>query len=180
MNPYEYIDELKHNIENDMESLDDEHKRIFYKDHCKVMLNMLNLLRQELDMAEYNYEVESVKHDIVTFSEFTFDKQQLSDEVIILQPMLTNEDIDQIDTESMQKVLQDVHDTGLVKENIVMMPPGINVFRARLARPKKMYCVYCGKELEPLQDENGNYTEFWCDDCDVTYDYETMTPIDNK
>ena len=87
-------------------------------------------------MAEYNYQVETVDGEVMTFDEASFMKKQLNDEVVIFQPVgLTEEEITAVDMESMADILRKLHDSNIIKENIILLPPNVNIFRAKLAKP---------------------------------------------
>lgn len=136
MNPFEYIKEMKDAIIAEMKNKDlVENEGLFTAaEHYNRMLNMLSILEEEMKGAEYNYEVESINHSIKTFDEFTVLQKQLSDDVIIFQPVASNNDeITCVDMQSLADILRQVHDNGQIKENIILLPPNVNTFRAKLA-----------------------------------------------
>ena len=71
---------------------------------------------------------------VKTFDEYIVLQRQLNEDIIIFQP--TTSDISSIDMCSLADILTKLRDSGQVKENIVLLPPDINVFRAKLSRPK--------------------------------------------
>lgn len=136
MNAYEYIQELKQIVVNNAKDPSNQNKQITYKEHCTGLYNTLCVLEKELGMAEYNYEIETVDGKVMTFDETIFMEKQLNDEVVIFQPIgLTEEEITAIDMQSMADILRKLHDCDIIKENIVLLPPNVNVFRAKLAKP---------------------------------------------
>lgn len=136
MNAYEYIQELKQVIIDKAKDPSNQDKQITYKEHCSGLYNTLCVLEKELEMAEYNYEIETVDGKIMTFDETAFMKKQLNDEVVIFQPVgLTEEEITAVDMQSMADILRKLHDSDIIKENIVLLPPNVNIFRAKLAKP---------------------------------------------
>ena len=136
MNAYEYIQELKQVIVNNAKDPSNQDKQMTYKEHCLGLYSTLSVLEKELGMAEYNYQVETVDGEVMTFDETTFMKKQLNDEVVIFQPVgLTEEEITAVDMESMADILRKLHDSNIIKENIVLLPPNVSIFRAKLAKP---------------------------------------------
>ena len=136
MNAYEYIQELKQVIVNNAKDPSNQDKQMTYKEHCLSLYSTLSVLEKELEMAEYNYQVETVDGEVMTFDEAAFMKKQLNDEVVIFQPVgLTEEEITAVDMESMADILRKLHDSNIIKENIVLLPPNVRIFRAKLAKP---------------------------------------------
>ena len=136
MNAYEYIQELKQVIVNNAKDPSNQNKQMTYKEHCSVLYNTLSVLEKELEMAEYNYQVETIDGEVMTFDEAAFMKKQLNDEVVIFQPVgLTEEEITAVDMESMADILRKLHDSNIIKENIILLPPNVRIFRAKLAKP---------------------------------------------
>ena len=136
MNAYEYIQELKQVIVNNAKDPSNQDKQMTYKEHCLGLYSTLSVLEKELGMAEYNYQIETVDGEVMTFDEATFMKKQLNDEVVIFQPVgLTEEEITAVDMESMADILRKLHDSNIIKENIILLPPNVRIFRAKLAKP---------------------------------------------
>lgn len=130
MNAFDYINELKSVIE----SSSDGNNVILKKDAYQMVLNVLNLLSGELQNAEYNYVVESIDGKVVTMDKFTMLQKQLSENVLIIQPIPLGEELTQADYESLREVLEKTHECSKMKEDILILPPGINVFKAKLAK----------------------------------------------
>lgn len=136
MNAFEYIQELKQVVVNNAKDPSNQNKQLSYKEYCSGLYNTLCVLEKELEMAEYNYEIESVNGEVTTFDEMSFLQKNLNDKVIIFQPVaLTEEELTAIDMQSMADVLKKLHDNDIIKENMVIIPPNINIFRAKLAKP---------------------------------------------
>lgn len=138
MNPFEQIEELRQTlkIEAVNKGIENEEKVFSIKEHYGHMINMLNVLEKELENAEYNYQVECVNQTIKTFGELTVFQKDLNDDVIIFQPIALGEDeLASIDMQSLADVLLQLKNTDQIKENMLILPPNINVFRAKLARP---------------------------------------------
>jgi hypothetical protein len=135
MNPFERIEEMKEIlksevINNGIKGSD----TITQAEHYKRMLGMLSILEEELEQAEYNYQVESINREVKTFDEQAVLYSQLNEDVVIFQPVQTNEEYTMVDLQSLADVLRKLHDSGQIKENIILLPPDINVFRAVLAK----------------------------------------------
>ena len=136
MNPFERIEEmrqaLKAEIKNNNIKSDDYIKQI---EHYKRMVGMLNILEEEMKEAEYNYQIESIDSKVKVFDELTVLQQELNDNVIIFQPVAVNDvELSAIDMQSLADILTKLRDSGEIKENIILLPPNINVFKAKLAK----------------------------------------------
>ena len=136
MNPLERINEMKELMLSEAKNaLSQENQTITVKEHYDYIYKMLLLLERDLKDAEYNYQVESINHKVKTFDELTVLEKELNDDVIIFQPVVGEEDITALDMNSLADVLKRLKDNGQIKENILLLPPNINVFRAVLAVP---------------------------------------------
>ena len=135
MNPFECIKEMKKTLGFEIQQKNiKENDTISQKEHYTRMLNMLDILEKEIKDAEYNYEVESIKHEVKVFDDTTVLQKQLNDDVIIFQPIAIDDaDLYNIDMYSLADVLRQLHDSGKIKEDMLILPPNINVFRAKLA-----------------------------------------------
>lgn len=137
MNPFYYIKELRDTTESLLKAVKDTTAYMTAEQHYKEMLNMLDLLSTEMQEAEYHYEVESVKHHVKVFDEMTVLQKELTEDVLIFQPIAIGEaELSAIDMQSLAEVLTKLRDDGMIKENILLLPPNINVFRAKLAKGK--------------------------------------------
>lgn len=135
MNPFERIKEMKDVIKTEIANNNQE--SFTAKEHYNRMINMLNIIEVELENAEYNYEVESAHGKITTFSEFIVTQKNLNENVIIFQPIAVDDaELSNIDMQSLADILKTLRDNGEIKENILLLPPNINVFRAVLAQPQ--------------------------------------------
>lgn len=130
MNAFEYIEEVK----GVLASFSDGHEVITKKDAYQMVVDALNMLAAELKDAEYNYVVETVNGEVITFDNFTVLNKRLNDNVLIIQPVPMGEELVQADYESLREVLEAAHQAGQIKENMVILPPNISVFKAKLAR----------------------------------------------
>lgn len=136
MNPFERIEEmrqaLKAEIKNNNIKSDDYIKQI---EHYKRMVGMLNILEEEMKEAEYHYQIESIDSKVKVFDELTVLQQELNDNIIIFQPVAVNDvELSAIDMQSLADILTKLRDSGEIKENILLLPPNINVFKAKLAK----------------------------------------------
>lgn len=144
MNVFDYLEEMKQAILSKKTAVKDAVDKtsvpsatvISADDHYQEMLNMINVLKTEMEMAEYNYTVESFGHVVKTFDEYTVLQRQLNDEVILIQPLaLGEEELSMIDMNSLCDVLRRAKESNLIKENIIVIPPNITVFKAKLEKP---------------------------------------------
>lgn len=138
MNPFERIEEMRQTlkaevINNGIKGSD----CITQAEHYKRMIGMLNILEEEMKDAEYHYQVESVNHTIKTFEELTVLQRQLNEDVIIFQPVVAQDEFSAVDMQSLAEVLTRLRDSGQIEENIILLPPNINVFKAVLAKPSE-------------------------------------------
>lgn len=136
MNPFERIEEMKQilkaEVKNNGIKGDD---CITQLEHYKRMLGMLNILEGEMKDAEYNYQIEYVNGKIKTFEEFTVFQKELNENVIIFQPVTTSDEFTTVDMQSLADILTRLRDSGQIQENILLLPPNINVFKAVLSEP---------------------------------------------
>lgn len=138
MNPFERIEEMREVLRTEVKSKNIKGSDyITQAEHYKRMMGMLNILEEEMKEAEYNYQVEALDHTVTTFEELTVLQKQLNEDVIIFQPVGDMNEISAIDMQSLADVLTKLRDSGQIKENIIVLPPNINTFRAKLATPKE-------------------------------------------
>lgn len=137
MNPFERIKEMKEILKAEIKNNGiKSNDTITQMEHYKRMVNMLNVLEKEMEDAEYHYQVESIDRTVTTFDDFTVFQQQLNDDVLIFQPMtLSEDDLSIIDMQSLADTLRHLHESGQIKENILLLPPNINILKAKLALP---------------------------------------------
>lgn len=137
MNPFERIKEMKEILKAEIKNNGiKSNDTITQMEHYKRMVNMLNVLEKEMEDAEYHYQVESIDRTVTTFDDFTVFHQQLNDDVLIFQPMtLSEDDLSIIDMQSLADTLRHLHESGQIKENILLLPPNINILKAKLALP---------------------------------------------
>lgn len=136
MNPFEYINELKQVVTKNAADPANQGKTISYEEHCKALLNTLNVLEIEMQQAEYNYVVQSVEQKVTTFDELVVLQKELTDEVIIFQPIAIGEaELSAVDMKSLADILTQLRDKDVIKQNMILLPPNINVFKAKLAEP---------------------------------------------
>lgn len=135
MNPFERIKEMKEILKAEIKNNGiKSNDTITQMEHYKRMVNMLNVLEKEMEDAEYHYQVESIDRTVTTFDDFTVFQQQLNDDVLIFQPMtLSEDDLSIIDMQSLADTLRHLHENGQIKENILLLPPNINILKAKLA-----------------------------------------------
>lgn len=137
MNPFERIKEMKEILKAEIKNNGiKSNDTITQMEHYKRMVNMLNVLEKEMEDVEYHYQVESIDRTVTTFDDFTVFQQQLNDDVLIFQPMtLSEDDLSIIDMQSLADTLRHLHESGQIKENILLLPPNINILKAKLALP---------------------------------------------
>lgn len=136
MNTFEYLDEMKKIImEQKEKAVKEGNKPMTAEEHFDQMYNMLYIIEKEMANAEYVYEAKGVLHeDYITFGEHTVLQKRLTDSLLIFQPMVS--DIEALDMEGIAGVLSDLHEAGRIPEDIILLPPDINILRARLRKPE--------------------------------------------
>ena len=137
MNAFEYIDEMINHVQKDHEKIRGDDPKgthpIGYDEHCDILINMLNALKLEMEMAEYNYVIESIEGKVETFENFPVIQKNLNQDLILVQPVAIGEaELAAIDMQSLCDILKKSHDSGIIKENIIVLPPNISVFKAKL------------------------------------------------
>lgn len=135
MNPFEKIEEMKQILVSEIKTNNiKKTDTITQEEHYKRMINMLNILSKELKTAEYYYQAEKITGEIKTFDDFPVLQKSLNDNIIIFQPVVVGE-FRQSDMHSLADVLKALKDDGQIKENIMVLPPDVEVLRAVLATP---------------------------------------------
>lgn len=138
MNPFEKINQMKDILKEESKSVNAS-DTISYFEHYQKMLNMLTILSEELKNAEYNYVIEDMDTDNVqTFNEMKFNISKLTESLLIMQP--ASQDLEQlgaIDVSSLLNVLKSLKESDKIKEDIIFIPPFINVLKAKLALPEQ-------------------------------------------
>lgn len=106
-----------------------------YREHYAQMINMLSILTEELRNAEYNYVVENLENDTHhTFQELNLSASHLNENIILIQPCPENEmQMQMIDMKSLFDIACKMKKSGIVKEDIIFIPPWVNVLKAKLA-----------------------------------------------
>jgi hypothetical protein len=133
MNPFEKIEEMKQILVSEIKTNNiKKTDTITQEEHYKRMINMLNILSEELKTAEYYYQAEKITGEIKTFDDFPVLQKSLNDNIIIFQPVVVGE-FRQSDMHSLADVLKALKDDGQIKENIMVLPPDVEVLRAVLA-----------------------------------------------
>lgn len=139
MNPFERIEEMRQILKTEVVSNNIQPTdTITQIEHYKRMMGMLDVLEAELKDAEYNYEIESVDYEVKTFDEMTVLQKELTEDVLIFQPIAIGEaELSAVDMHSLADVLTKMRDNGQIQANMLLLPPNINVFRAKLTLPNK-------------------------------------------
>lgn len=135
MNAFEYIDELEGVIKKNI-GKEDQSKTITLEEHNKQMLNMLYILRTSMEEAEYVYEAKRIGHeDYMTFGEHTVLYSHLKDSLLLFQPMCSDGSFNAVDMQSIAEVLGKLYEAGKIQEDMILLPPDVNVLRAVLRKP---------------------------------------------
>ena len=144
-------------------SLEDNLMRIFGGDKITALMTMLNveenmaiessLITRQIQSAQkkvetYHFDIRKnvlQYDDVMNIQREKFYAQRkkvlegknLNEDIIIFQPVVTQDEFSTVDMQSLAEVLTKLRDAGQIKENIVLLPPNINVFRAKLSLPDK-------------------------------------------
>lgn len=142
MNPFDRIREyrkaLLQQIKNTLVKPSDT---LTYEQHYTTMMNFLKLLETDLKNTRYEYVVESIGKgpNRAAFNEFngmTLQAETIGENLILFQPLFADgHDIGGADIDSLADALQALKEAGRIEEDILIIPPGVNVLRARLADP---------------------------------------------
>lgn len=113
-----------------------------YEEHYKTLLTFLKLLEGDLQTAEYNYVIERIDNDpsskigYSSYDKMTLQASAIGDNLLLFQPIFTeNDTIYPPDMDSLIEALGALKKNGRIKEDMLIVPPGVNVLRARLADP---------------------------------------------
>lgn len=137
MNPFEKINQMKDILKEEAKTVDAKGVITQYE-HYSKMLNMLTVLTEELRNAEYNYVIENIDSDeTLTFDEMKFKQMTLTDDLILMQPQSDDiESIGMIDMSLLCDTLSELRESGKIENDILIIPPFVNVLKAKLALPK--------------------------------------------
>ena len=148
MTPFESIAQLRFLLNAEKDDKKNDGRTISVKEHCERMNTFLDFIESSLEDAEYVYETESIDGEIVNFNDYTLFKKTLNDDVIIFQEAVTpDEDLIEADMESLAESISTFVENGTIKEDVILLAPNVNVFRARLKKPD------INKEEENENDE---------------------------
>lgn len=138
MTPFEQINEMKDYIENQRKTTDLS-QEMTMETHLEAMSNFLDVLTASLENAEYCYDVQPVTQEMYTLKDYHIMRKKLNDDVIIFQPIAIGEaELSAIDMQSLSDVLRKLRETGKIQEDILIVPPNINIFRAKLAEGQEV------------------------------------------
>lgn len=134
MNPLNYIEDIRNALIKECQS-SDLSDTITKQEYYDKIIGILDVLNQSMEDAKFNYEVLTVEKKPIVYEDYTLLKSQLNEDVVIFQPFgFTQDDIDSVDLQSLADILKQLKDNDEIKENIMILPPNVNVFRARLAK----------------------------------------------
>lgn len=134
MNPFEHIRDMKQHYET-KKGEGNLSQSITLEEHYDVILQFLDVLEIAMEEAEYNYEVQTVDQEIHTLKEMHVLQKHLTDDVLIFQPIAIGEaELSAVDIQSMADVLKQMRDSGKIQEDILIVPPNVNIFRAKLVQ----------------------------------------------
>ena len=149
MTIYYYIQELENYIKKDMEEKgineNDDGPFISYKEHSKIMINMLNILKKEINNVEYAYHVDYLDGKTMLFDDIPVYQQDLNSELIAFSPV-SLKDAEVIDMSSLSEIVTNAIKNGIIDKNVILLPPNINILKA----------VPVGAENLLQEDPNGN------------------------
>ena len=132
MTPFKQIEEMKDVIEQQKQSCDAS-ATMTMTEHLEAMINFLNVLQASLENAEYRYDVAPIEQEMHSLKNYHIMRKKLNDDVIIFQPIAIGEaELSAIDMESLSSVLTQLKEAGKVEEDILILPPNVNIFRAKL------------------------------------------------
>lgn len=133
MNPIERINEMREALKAEIIANNiNGDDCITQSEHYNRMANMLNVLEKEFENAEYNYEVESINGKVKTFDEHVVLQSELNNDILLIQPISGTEE--NIDFSSLVDTLKMMRNSNLIKEDMIIIPSDIKIFRAKLAK----------------------------------------------
>lgn len=135
MNAFEHIDQLEAVIKKNIQEKD-QTQTITLEEHNKSMLNMLYIIKKCLGDAEYVFQAKRIGHeDYMTFGEYTVLYSHLADDLLLFQPMCSDGSFLSVDMSSIAEELGKLKQSGRIKEDMILLPPDVNVLRATLRKP---------------------------------------------
>ena len=134
MTAFEKIAEMKETLANEYKSNGIKATQtITMYEHYQRMLNMLSVLNEELKNAEYCYEVVYKDDKVEAFDDVTVLVHEIGENLLCFQPVITDSgSIYDVDMESLCNTLSTLKEAGEIKEDIMIIPPNVNMIRVRL------------------------------------------------
>lgn len=142
MNPFDKINELKLALKQEASTKGVQPTdTISWLEHYQRMLNMLAVIEHELKDADYNYVVSSLDgRKIKTFDKVTIKQEQLTDGLLVFTPLAVDDgELSTIDMNSLYNILVELRNSGKIKEDVMVLPPYVAVFKAKLAKGETDY-----------------------------------------
>lgn len=144
MNPFDRIRDYRAalllQIKDTMVKPDDS---LTYKEHYQVLLNLLKMLETDLQEADYEYVLNRVGSQAGDSAYYEYDGVtmrtiQLNDNLLLFQPLFSEDhEIGVPDMNSLIEALEALKDYGKITQECLVIPPGINVIKARLYDPER-------------------------------------------
>ena len=138
MNPFEKIDELKLALQQEAATKGVQPEdTISWLEHYQRMLSMLAMVEHELKDAEYNYVTSSLDGSkIKVFDNITIKQEELNSGLLVFTPLAVDgEELGSIDMNSLYDILVQLRDSGKITQDVMVLPPYVAVFKAKLALP---------------------------------------------
>lgn len=135
MDPFESLKILRQAF-IDNTAMHNEEDTMTYKEYKDTVLHMLDVLEHDLGDASYSYVMENINADeIFDIDGYTVTQKQLADGLVVIQPALSDPgDMVMINMESLCDTIVAMKESGRIKEDIIIAPPFVNMFRAKLAK----------------------------------------------
>lgn len=139
MNPFDRIREYRAALLLQIkDTLVQPSDTLTYKEHYKTLLTFLKLLEEDLKNSEYEYVLKQYGGNNETgycqYDGMTIQSGMLSDNLLLFQPLFVDHTYSYSpDMESLIDALTALKEAGRFKEDVIVIPPGINIIRAKLA-----------------------------------------------
>ena len=128
MNLYTRLEELRQSIaynrDNPSQAINSQ------QDLYNTMDKFLDLIEMDIKDVEYNFVIENVDGGVRVFDGAALTETQLNEDICLFQIL----DEENVDIESLSDILKQLVDANKIQGNVLLIPPNISVFKAKIAK----------------------------------------------
>jgi len=138
MNVYQRIQELRQHIEKNQfiaQGIGNADTPSVTPNELYEKMNIfLDMVEEDIKNIEYHFEIENLAGKVCVLDDYAFSQSQLNKDIYIFQPL--DENVTAVDMESLADMLKQLIDSDQLQGNVLLLPPSISVFKAKIAKPE--------------------------------------------